>query len=290
MNPVRASFIQQLQLKGMSQRTIESYVHSVYDLSRFHKRSPLELGEADIRSYLSHLVNDRKFQAATINMTIYALRSFYKIMAPESTVMHRFTRMKQPKSLPDVLSRQEVERLIDAIDNLKHKAVVMLMYCGGLRLQECLQLQPRHIESDRMKIRIEHGKGKKDRYTLLSTRALETLRRYYLRYHPKKWLFEGHDADNHLSARMMGHILESGGKRAGISKHVHPHVLRHSFATHLLEAGVALQVIQQLLGHESIKTTTIYTHVSQAMIDRVVSPLDTESMPCNAGHTEVRHE
>jgi site-specific recombinase XerD len=200
-------------------------------------------------------------------------------MAPEGKVMARFGRMKEPKTLPVVLSRAEVERLLGAIGNLKHRAAVMVLYCGGLRLEECVKLRPCHIESGGMKIRIEQGKGGKDRYTLLSHRALQTLREYYKTYRPREWLFEGRCGGQEvrpMSGRMLQKVVTSAAARAGIGKRVHAHTLRHCFATHLLEAGVALQVIQRLLGHGSVKTTTIYTHVSQAMLDKVVSPLDRD--------------
>jgi site-specific recombinase XerD len=212
--------------------------------------------------------------ARTINLHMAALKTFYNLLAPGSTVMNGIARLKCPKEIPFVLATQEVQRLINNIHNLKHKAAITLLYSSGLRLTECLTLKPYHIESQRMKIRVEQGKGKKDRYTILSNRALSILREYFKVYRPKQWLFEGQHG--HLHQRTLATILNNAAEKAKINKHVSPHTLRHCFATHLLEQGVSLQVIQQLLGHSSIKTTTIYTHVTSVMLDKVVSPFDVD--------------
>jgi site-specific recombinase XerD len=176
-----------------------------------------------------------------------------------------------------VLSRQEVKTLIDSQTNLKHKAILSVLYCGGLRLMELCMLKPVHIESSRMVIRVEQGKGRRDRQTLLSAKTLKLLRTYYRKYRPREWLFPGLNG-NHISARMVGHIVERAAVDARIRKRVHPHILRHSFATHLLESGVSLPVIQRLLGHSCIKTTMIYLHVGLVLLEKVVSPLDLEDL------------
>ena len=272
MSSLRADFIGRLQLKGFSGRTVTNYVAAVAALSAFHKRSPLDLSKDDIRKFYLHELNDKKMAARTINLHMAALKTFYNLMAPGSTVMNGIARLKCPKKIPAVLDTQEVQQLIDSIHNLKHKAAVTLLYSSGLRLMECLTLKPHHIESRRMKVRVEQGKGKKDRYTILSQRALLILREYFQAFRPKKWLFEGWNG--HWHQRTLGKILSDAALKAKINKHVSPHTLRHCFATHLLEQGVSLQVIQQLLGHSSIKTTAIYTHVTSVMLDKVVSPFD----------------
>jgi integrase/recombinase XerD len=281
MSTLRAEFIGRLQLKGFSQRTITNYVASVSALSAFHKCSPLTVTKEQIRTFYLHEINDKKMAPRTVNLHMAALITFYNLMAPGSTVMEGISRLKCPRQLPIILSTAEIRRLIDCIYNLKHKSAVALLYSGGLRLNECATLKPHHIESERMKIRIEQGKGKKDRYTILSRQTLEILRQYYKRYHPKQWLFEGRYG--HIHKRLLSKIIYNAARKAGINKRVTPHTLRHCFATHLLEQGVSLQVIQQLLGHSNIQTTTIYTHVSSVMIDKVVSPLDV-------GIKEVVHE
>jgi site-specific recombinase XerD len=272
MSSLRADFIGRLQLKGFTPRTIANYVASVAALSTYFNRSPLTLSQADIRTYYLHEINDKKMAARTVNLHMAALKTFYNLMAPGSMVMDGITRLKCPRHLPVILTIAETRRLIDGIHNLKHKAVVALMYSSGLRLSECATLKPHHIESKRMKIRVEQGKGRKDRYTILSNEALTYLRNYFKAYRPKNWLFEGRHG--YLHRRTFAKIVDKAARKASIDKRVTPHTLRHCFATHLLEQGVSLQVIQQLLGHSSIKTTTIYTHVSSVMLDKVVSPLD----------------
>jgi len=279
MTSLRADFIGRLQLKGFSQRTITNYVASVAALSAFHKRSPLALTQDDIRTFYLHEINVKKLAARTVNLHMAALKTFYNLMAPESTVMNGISRVKCPKDMPVILHTQEVRRLIEAIHNLKHKAIVTLLYSSGLRLMECATLKPHHIESRSMKIRIEQGKGKKDRYTILSHRALLLLREYFQAFRPKKWLFEGRYG--HMHQRTIGKIVSDAAIKARIDKRVTPHTLRHCFATHRLEQGVSLQVIQQLLGHSSIKTTTIYTHVTSVLLDKVISPFDAEGCATN---------
>lgn len=284
MTPLREQFIQSLRLKGFSERTIENYVHAVAAVTRHYRVSPLRLTREQIRSYLVHLLGERKLAAATVNLHMDAMKTFFKLMAPESTVMAGSSHVKTPKRIPIVLSREEVERLISSVRNLKQRAATMLLYSSGLRLHECISLRPVHIESTRMKVRVEQGKGKKDRYTVLSKRTLETLREYYRAYRPKQWLFEGWKG-KHYAARSIGNILTRAARKARIDKNVTPHTLRHSFATHLMESGVALPVIQQLLGHTSIKTTMIYLHVGEPLVNRTQSPLDGDTLL-----PEVKHD
>jgi integrase/recombinase XerD len=275
MTSLRADFIGRLQLKGFSTRSITNYVAAVAALAAYHRRSPLELSTDEIRAFLLYELNDKKLAARSVNLHKAAFNTFYNLMAPGSMVMRGITNVKCPQHIPVVLATQEVKRLIDAIHNVKHKAAVTLLYSSGLRLGECVSLKPHHIESQRMKVRVEQGKGKKDRYTILSQRALDLLREYYRACRPKKWLFEGWYG--HMHPRTIGKAVKDAARKANIDKRVSPHTLRHCFATHLLEQGVSLQVIQQLLGHSSIKTTTIYTHVSSVLLDKVVSPFDVET-------------
>lgn len=201
------------------------------------------------------------------------LKTFFRLMVPESAHMVGINHMKAPKHIPLVLSLSEVNKIIDSADNLKHKTVLMLLYSSGIRLSECASLNLYHIESTRMKIRVEQGKGMKDRYTILARKTLDTLRLYYKAYHPKQWLFEGKNG-KHFSTRMIDKIVTVAATKAKIDKRVHAHTLRHCFATNLLEAGISLPVIQNLLGHNNIKTTMIYLHVGQPMLDSIISPLD----------------
>ncbi len=278
MTKVRREFIDRLQSRGLSPKTIRNYVAALRDLSRHHTRSPRELTGDEILSYQLYMLREKKLSAATVNLHMDAVRSFFRLMAPESSVMANIPHVKVPKRIPMVLARGEVHRMINPTTNLKHKAVLMLLYGSGLRVSECAALKPCHIESSRMKVRVEQGKGKKDRYTVLSNNTVEVLRDYYRCFRPKQHLFIGHGGKP-LGARMMGKIVENAARRAGINKRVHAHTLRHCFATHLLEAGVALPIIQRLLGHASIRTTMIYVHVGEPQMDRIVSPLDMEEVP-----------
>jgi len=278
MTPLRQQFISGLRLKGLSERTIENYVHAVIGITGYYRCSPLELTKEQVRSYLLHLLQERRLAPATVNLHMDAMKSFFRLIAPLNPVMDDCFHVKTPLRIPSVLSREEVRRLIGVTTNLKHKAALMLLYSSGLRLHECLTLKPMHIESDRMKVRVEQGKGKKDRYTVLSRRTLDTLREYCREYKPRNWLFEGWEG-KHYSARSLALIVAKACIKARIDKKVSPHTLRHSFATHLMESGVPLPVIQQLLGHSSIKTTMIYLHVSEPAVNRARSPLDDADFP-----------
>jgi site-specific recombinase XerD len=277
MSVLRSQFIDQLHLKGLSDSTVENYVSNISSLSRHYKVSPLDLSAQQISDYLLHLLRDRKLFPSTVNLHIDSMKSFYALMAPGSTIMDNIPHVKNVHRLPLVLSRQEVDRMIAATENLKHRAALMLLYSAGLRLMECVNLKPCHIESQRMKIRIEQGKGKVDRYTTLSEKTLKTLKEYYRKYRPKVWLFEGQKGGEQYSARSIEVIVKNAARHAKIGKNVHPHTLRHSFATHLMESGIALPLIQRLLGHRSIRTTMLYLHLGDPLRDKTISPLDLDN-------------
>ena len=281
MKPLRQQFIDALQLSGYSEHTVENYLWYVTGITRHYRCNPLNLTKEQIQEYLLFLHQEKKYAPATINLAMNALKSFYRLLAPHLKIMDGIRKMKQPRHIPVVLSLTEVERMIALIRNVKHRAIVMLLYSAGLRLSECISLLPVHIESSRMKVRVQQGKGNKDRYTLLSERTLRTLREYFLSYRPKQWLFEG-PGGKQYSARSVGEIVRRAAQEAKIDKKVSPHTFRHSFATHLLEAGVALPVIQKLLGHSSIKTTMIYLHVTEPLVEKIKSPFDVKA-------TEVTH-
>jgi integrase/recombinase XerD len=286
MTPLRQRFIETMRIRGLTERTIDNYVRAVAALTRHYRVNPLDLTREQIDSYLHFMLHERKLAAATVNLHMDSMKTFFRLMAPQNTMMVGSCHVKTPRRIPRVLSREEVERLIAAVHNLKHKAAVMLLYSSGLRLHECITLLPAHIESDRMKVRVEQGKGKRDRYTVLSKRTLATLKDYYRAYRPKGWLFEGRDGD-HYSARSVGKVVCDAAVKAKFGKRVTPHTLRHCFATHLMEAGVALPVIQKLLGHTSIKTTMLYLHVSEPLAERAKSPLDQD---CDVLLPEVPHD
>jgi site-specific recombinase XerD len=189
--------------------------------------------------------------------------------------VYEVKRPRKDKKLPAVLSKEEVAKILDSVDNIKHKAVLMLTYSAGLRVGEVVRLKPEDIDGKRMLIHIKGAKGRKDRYTLLSRTALEILRQYWRKYKPEKWLFGGAKEGRHLSIRSVDKIFRNACDKDGINKDVSVHTLRHSFATHLLEGGTDLRYIQELLGHVHSKTTEIYTHVSTKSISKIQSPLDT---------------
>ena len=226
MKDLRQQFIDKLTLAGRAQKTIENYVWTMKGITRYFRKNPLSLTAAQIEEYLLHLTTEKKYAPTTINLTIGALKTFYKLCAPGSRVMERIGKAKQHKHLPVVLSKDEVKRLIDSIINLKQRAAVMLLYSAGLRVKECVTLRTADIDSDRMKVRVVNAKGKKDRYTLLSHKMLETLRKYYRFYKPGELLFAGLKK-GHYSVRSVGLVIRRAAKKAGINKHVTPHTLRH---------------------------------------------------------------
>lgn len=263
----------ELKLRGYSERTIRAYVSAVRKFVEFHHRPPERMGAEEIRSYLLHLVAGQRSRSLLVQAEC-GLQFFYGHVLHRPCAIEHIHFPKKPRKLPVVLSEAEVTRLLEAAANLKHQALLMTLYSAGLRLGETLHLQAADIDSQAMKIHVREGKGGKDRYTLLSTTLLETLRRYYRLYRPQRWLFFGADREMPMNPRTVQQMVAETGQKAGLHKRVHPHMLRHSFATHLLERGTALPYIQELLGHRNVKTTMLYTQVSPQALSRVISPLD----------------
>jgi site-specific recombinase XerD len=271
---VRQDFINHLKLRGFSQCTIDNYVDNVAQLSRYFNTSPDNLKHEHIIKYLLHLRDERKLQVRSINLQFYSLRGFYKDFRKRPEVMDTLRRMKEPTFVPVILSRTEIQAMLDNAANLKVKAIIALMYSAGLRLTECSLLKIHDFDKDRMLIHIKNAKGGKERYALFSKTAQTILREYYIKYRPKDYLFEGQKDGMALSRRRYQDYITETARRAGITKKVSPHTMRHSFATHLLEAGKPLRAIQDLLGHASVSTTTLYTQVSDELRTSVGSPLD----------------
>jgi integrase/recombinase XerD len=292
MSPVRQQFINKLKIDGCADRTIANYVGIVHRLSQHFNRNPLNVTKEQIEAYRLFLLTEKKLAPSTVNLHMDAMRTFFRHMKPESTVMESCCKMKVPKYLPVVLTLQEVDKLIAVTKNLKHKAVLMLLCSCGLRLNECIDIKPAHIESSRMKVYVVQGKGSKDRRTILPQRTLDTLREYAREFKPKTWLIEGKNGKQYC-ARSIGKIVSNATLKAKLGKIVTPHTLRHSFATHLMEAGIALPIIQKLLGHSNLKTTMLYLHVSDTVIDNIKSPFDnvpTNTCPFSrATSTAVKH-
>ncbi len=274
MDKLKKQMKDDIELKGLSIHTQRSYLLQVNQFIRHFGKSPRQLGEKEIKAYLLYLIREKKSSTGTVNQCYHALKFLYETTLNRYRVMARITRLKSIKQLPVVLDKEEVESLFSVLKNIKHRAILMLIYSSGLRLMEAAQLKVTDVDSKRMLIRIKQGKGSKDRNTILSKAALKALREYWSQYRPKEWLFEGRFPDRPISGRAIHRVMIKAKKLAGITKPATVHTLRHSFATHLLEAGTELYHIQLLLGHSSINTTTIYLHVSSNELVRIVSPLD----------------
>jgi len=263
----------ELLSRKYSHKTVKGYLYYNRDFLSFINKNPTEVQEGDIKDYLVHLAEERQSAISTLNQAINALKFYYGTMLKKKFI-YEVVRPRKDKILPEVLSKEEVSRIIKSTANIKHKAILMTIYSGGLRLGETARLEQAHLDRDRMLVLVKGAKGRKDRYTLLSPKALELIDLYIKRYEPRKWLFEGAKAGRHLSKRTIEKVFDQACERTGIKKDVSVHDLRHSFATHLLESGVDLRYIQELLGHASSKTTEIYTHVSTRSLGEIRSPLD----------------
>lgn len=274
MSKLREQMLVDLQLKGATLKTRRKYLREVGNFAKYYGKSPEELGEEEVKEYLVHLLEGRKLSKGTYKNYASAIKFLYKVTLKREDIADGIRYPRVDKTLPCVFDLSEVKALLAAAENLKHKAILTIMYSSGLRLSETARLRVTDIDSKRMMVWVQLGKGGKDRYTILSQTALECLREYWRQYHPKEWLFEGQNENTHLCPTSIRQIFLAAKKRAGITKPASPHTLRHSFATHLIEAGTSLHHVQLLLGHRSPTTTTIYLHVSRMNLAQVTSPLD----------------
>jgi site-specific recombinase XerD len=279
MGALRKQMESDLVVRGLAERTREVYIGAVASLAKFYGRSPEQISEAEVQSYLQHLIQERGLAWSSCNIVVQGLKFFYRITLKRREAEFFIPRAKQPSKLPQILSREEIATLFEKTTNLKHRAVLMTAYAAGLRLLELCQLKPNDIDSDRMTIRVECGKGAKDRYTLLSPRLLAELRRYWIAYRPQGWLFTSKDGQHPISEKTVQRIFYAAKDRAGIVKDCGIHGLRHAFATHLLEAGVDIHTIQRLMGHGHISTTVRYFHLAQKHLAETPSPLDLLEHP-----------
>lgn len=269
------SFVEKLKELRYSEHTIQTYKGMFEEFINFYSRFDIDkIDEPMIISFLRYLVTDRKISISYQNQSINAIKFYYERVLGGQRKIYLIDRPKSEKILPTVLDQSEVCEILNATTNLKHKAILMTVYSAGLRLSEAINLKISNIDSKRMQIKIENSKGKKDRYSLLSEKTLDILREYFIIYKPKLWLFEGQSGGKY-SERSIQAILKDALSKTKIKKRVTVHTLRHSFATHLLENGTDLRYIQTLLGHDSSKTTEIYTHVTTKGFDKIKSPLDS---------------
>jgi integrase/recombinase XerD len=283
MTPLRQRYIDDLRLKNFSSGTIRVYVHAVARFAQHFGCAPDQLTNEQVRSYLVQLI-DRGVSRSYSVVCRNALRHLYRdtLQHPDWVSVSAIPRPKRERRLPVVLSRDEIQRLFAVVTNLKQKALFLVAYDAGLRLSEILNLRLEDIDSRRMAIRIRQGKGKKDRYARLTPGLLERLRDYWRAFRPRTFLFPGATANQPYDIATPGQLLKKACRKAGIAKRVSMHTLRHTFATHLLEAGVNLRVIQQMLGHDKIQTTALYTHISleeQRAAPRLIDSLELECHP-----------
>jgi site-specific recombinase XerD len=268
-----------LRLAGYSPSIRKIYLGYARLFTKHHMRSPAEMGEEEIRKYLLHMVEEKKISRETYRQIRSALIFLYTVTLKRPTEVDHLPVRRSKVKLPVILSGTEVQKLLDAVHSPKYRAIVMAQYAGGLRISEACRLRPEDIDSKRMVIHIRAGKGGRDRYTVLSVRFLAFLRDYFRKHRPDGWLFPGQTTEGHAWPNTSRLVFHAAVAEAGISKTITPHALRHCFATHLLERGVDIKVIQTLLGHGSLRATEVYTHISVEHIGRVKSPLDLLGTP-----------
>jgi len=271
------AYLELLQSLRYSSSTMKAYSTYFIDFMSYFRNVDIKaVTYKQINSYLLQLIQHRNISVSQQNQRINAIKFYYEKVLNRKKEYYRISRPRKESKLPTVLTKEEVNRLIQLTKNLKHRCILMTIYSGGLRRSELINLKVRDIDSQRMLIKICAAKGKKDRYTLLSERLLSELREYYKVYLPRQWLFEGQEGGPY-SATSIERIFRDAVGRAGIKKYVTPHSLRHSFATHLLEQGTNLRYIQELLGHSSTKTTQIYTRVASNALMKIRNPLDNDN-------------
>ena len=263
MTPLRQAMLDAMELRAFAQRTREAYLHWAIELARHTHTAPDQLDAADLERFLLYLLRERHLSPATCNQALYALRFLWCIVLKRPDIVVDLPNARVPQRLPQILSRSEVARILDSASNQRNRAVLTATYAAGLRVSEVCHLRVADIDSERMTLRIEQGKGGRDRYSLLPPQLLETLREYWRCYRPRVWLFPQRHADVPVDPRQAEKWFYDARDRAGITKRVGIHSLRHAFATHLLETGADLRTIQGLMGHGSLSSTQRYLHLAR---------------------------
>lgn len=274
MTELRMRMDNDMLVRGMAERTRESYLSAVRRLVKFYRRAPDQLSAQEVQAYLVHMIREEKLAWSTCNIAVQAFRFLNHVTLGRPEPTFTIPAPKQPKTLPEILSPEEVRRVIESAANRKQRAVLATTYAAGLRVSEVVRLQLRNIDAQRMSLRIEQGKGGKDRYTLLSPRLLEELRAYWRQYRPALWLFPARGGKQPMDISTAQKLYYAAKQRAGVTKRGGIHALRHAFATHLLEAGTDLHTIQRLLGHGHIGTTMRYFHLARRTLLETTSPLE----------------
>ena len=265
---------QEMLIRNYSPRTIKLYLGAIARLAKYYNCSPDKLDHYQVKSYLHHCIKDKGISASTINQIVSAFRILYSDVLGRKWEPTKFKRARREKKLPTVFSKEEISRFLDSITNKKHQAIFILAYSSGIRLDEIRLIKFCDIDADRMQIRINKGKGKKTRFTLLSPKLLCILREYYKIYRPITYLFEGQTPGKPITTSTIQKVFNKNILKAGITKPVSFHSLRHTFATHMLEQGTNLRLIQQLMGHKSLSTTMVYLHVSCFETASIENPYD----------------
>lgn len=273
MVALRKKMIRDMKLREFASKTQSAYLYAVIGLVKHYQKPPTSITHQEVEDYILYLRESLGRSWNTCNVAISGIKFLYNVTMKDGGLVWKMPERKTLKKLPVILSQEEVERIVYAHTNIKHRAMLLITYSGGLRAGEVVRLKVSDIDGKRMMIRVTQGKGGKDRYTILSRTCLEELRDYYRAYKPIDWLFPAPNRQKHLSVCTLSRIFKKAKKNSGITKDGTVHSLRHAFATHLLEAGCDIRIIQKLLGHKSIQTTSIYTHVTHKMND-VKSPLD----------------
>lgn len=275
MTPLRQRMSEDMQLRNLALNTQKSYLEQVSLFARHFHKSPEQLGPEEIRAYQLYLTNQRKLAPGSILIAVAALRFLYKVsLKRDWNLEDTIPAPKKPQKLPVVLSPEEVLQFLSCVGDPKHRAILTTCYAAGLRISEALHLKPSDIDSQRMVIRVQQGKGQKDRYVMLSPRLLETLRSYFRTARPKDWLFDGDVPGHPLRTSSVEMACHKARWLSGIRKPITPHSLRHGFAVHLLEAGTDVRTIQLLLGHRSLATTARYLRIATSKVCSTSSPLD----------------
>lgn len=265
--------LREMQTRNYSHRSIGTYIHQLNEIEKYYKCSIDEVNSDQVKNFLQYSITQRNLSVSYINQVISAVKILQQDVLGKSWESIRIKRPRGIKRLPVVLSKEEIKSIIETTRNLKHRAILAVIYSAGLRIAEVISLLPSDIDSDRKQVRVQ-GKGNKYRYTLLSENTLNMLRMYWRAYRPVRYLFEGQKKGQPISRETIQNVFKESCKRAGVKKQATIHSLRHSFATHLLENGVNLKIIQGLLGHSSLRTTSIYLHVTRLDLASVKSPFD----------------
>ena len=287
MTTLRQRMLEDMSIRNLAENTKVSYLQQVSLYAKYFDRSPAQLGPQEVRDYQVYLTQERKLSAASIGIATSALRFLYKVTLKQSWHSDDIPMPKKPFQLPVVLSTDEVMHFLNCIENVKHRTLLMTAYAAGLRVSEATHLRVNDIDSQRMAIRIDQGKGRKDRYVMLSPRLLDELRAYWKHERPQTWMFPGSIPGQPITRGAVELACQKAHRASGITKPITPHSLRHAFATHLLESGADIRRIQLLLGHRSLSTTSRYLKIATSTVCATVSPFDLLPKPEPASVTDT---